>query len=224
MFNRLQRAAPAVTTPVDFSLPEPRHERRSLTALSRWPAPTEGAVDAAPVLRPLARSDLQWLPALCELLTDAVHHGATLGFLAPLSRHAALAYWQDQFARLGRQHQLWIATEQRSGRPEQLLGCVQLALCGQLSAGHRGEVQGLMVHSRARGRGIASQLMSRVECTALSQGRTLLVLDTPAGTQAEAVWVHLDWQRVGEVPDFDSCAEGRLHSTARYYKRLQMPR
>lgn len=221
MLHRLLRSSPSPASPNGFDHPTPTHPRRSLTPAATRLGPPEPA--GPPMLRALRREDLQWLPALCELLTDAVHHGAALGLLAPLPRHAALRYWQDVFAHLGPQHQLWIATEQRGGRPEQLLGCARLALCGQSSARHRGEVLGLMVHSRARGRGIASALMSRIECTALSLGRTLLVLDTPAGTQAEAVWAHLDWQRAGEIPDFDRCAEGRLHGSARYYKRLHDP-
>lgn len=138
-----------------------------------------------------------------------------------MSRYAALDYWHGVFARLGPRHHLWIACED-SAR-SQLLGCVQLALCQQASAAHRAEVLGLMVHSRSRGLGIASQLMSRLECSALRLGRKLLVLDTPTGSQAEAVCAHLGWQRAGEVPDCDACADGQLHSTARYYKRLLQP-
>jgi len=57
----------------------------------------------------------------------------------------------------------------------------------------------------------------------MAKGRSLLVLDTPSGSQAEAVYAHLGWQRAGEIPDYDACAEGRLHSTARYFKRLLAP-
>ena len=52
------------------------------------------------------------------------------------------------------------------------------------------------------------------------QGRTLLVLDTPSGSQAEAVYAHLGWQRVGEIPDFAASGEGQLMACARYFKRL----
>lgn len=219
-------AQPAAAAPLsELARPTLRYERSRLSpparALVQQP-PQRGEIE----LKRLSSRDLQWLPALCDLLTDSVHHGATLGFLAPMSRYAALDYWHGVFARLGPQLSLWIACEggdESLGRPPQLQGAVQLSLCPQANAHHRGEVQGLMVHSRSRGRGIASQLMSRVECAALQQGRTLLVLDTPAGSQAEAVYAHLDWQRAGEIPDYDSCAEGRLHSTARYYKRLRMP-
>lgn len=218
LFRQAQSAQPAV---IDLGFQAVRYERTALTAVQRQ-APRAAP---RPEVKRLSSRDLQWLPALCDLLTDSVHHGATLGFLAPMSRYAALDYWHGVFARLGPHQSLWIACEGGDAdRPAQLQGAAQLSLCPQANAHHRGEVQGLMVHSRSRGRGIASQLMTSVECAALHQGRTLLVLDTPAGSQAEAVYAHLGWQRAGEIPDYDSCAEGRLHSTARYYKRLQMPR
>lgn len=172
-------------------------------------------------LRKLGAQDTQWLPALADLLIDGVHQGASLGFLAPLSRYAALDYWQGVFARLGQRQFLWIACDGSESEVGPLQGAVQLSLCPRANAHHRGEVQRLMVHSHSRGRGIASQLMNRVEFAAQEQGRTLLVLEAPAGSQAEAVYAHLGWQRAGEIPDYDACAEGRLHGSAMYYKRLQ---
>jgi acetyltransferase len=174
-------------------------------------------------VRKLSSQDVQWLPALADLLIDGVHHGASLGFLAPLSHYAALDYWHTVFAQLGPRQSLWVACDGESDDDASagpLQGAVQLSLCPRANAHHRGEVQRLMVHSRSRGRGIASQLMSRAECAAQAQGRTLLVLEAPAGSQAEAVYAHLGWQRAGEIPDYDACAEGRLHSSAMYYKRL----
>ncbi|MEJ6007654.1 GNAT family N-acetyltransferase [Paucibacter sp. AS339] len=173
-------------------------------------------------LRKLASHELQWLPELCELLTDSVHRGASLGFLAPLSRYAALEYWHGVFARLGPRHKLWVACS-GEGPDARLLGAVQLSLCPLANAHHRGEVQHLMVHSQARGQGLASRLMTRLECTALAHGRSLLVLETQSGSQAEAVYAHLGWQRVGEIPDYGACAEGQLQGAALYYKRLQQP-
>jgi len=170
-------------------------------------------------VRQISAQDLQWLPALADLLIDGVHQGACLGFLAPLSRYAAMDYWHGVFARLGSHQALWIACERDAeGNDGPLQGAVQLNLNGH--ARHCGEVQRLMVHSQSRGRGIASRLMQRIECAAIEQGRTLLVLDTPSGSQAEAVYAHLGWQRAGEIPDFAATAEGQLMACARYFKRL----
>jgi len=169
-------------------------------------------------VRALGSRDLQWLPALADLLIDSVHHGASLGFLAPLSRYQAMDYWHSVYARLGSHHHLWIACEGDGHGP--LQGAVQLALPQPSNAHHRGEVQRLMVHSQERGRGIASQLMATLEGTAVRQGRRLLVLEAPADSQAEAVYTHLGWQRAGAIPGHSVCAEGRLHSAALLYKTL----
>ena len=180
---------------------------------------------AAPQLRrapievvKLSSRDLQWLPALTTLLIDNVHQGASLGFLAPLSRYQALDYWHGVFARLGQHHQLWIACD--SEGPGRLLGAVQLSLCPLANAHHRGEVQRLMVHSQERSRGVAGQLMSRLECAAATQGRYLLRLETSADSQAESVFAHLGWQRAGQIPDHCHGAEGQLQAAALYWKRL----
>lgn len=175
---------------------------------------------ARPVVqvRQLSSRDLQWLPALADLLIDSVHHGASLGFLAPLSRYAALDYWHGVYARLGSQQSLWIACEGDGHGP--LHGTVQLSVPSQGNAHHRGEVQRLMVHSQERGRGIASQLLATLECATLKLGRQLLMLEVPADSQAEAVYQHLGWARAGEIPDHAACAEGRLHNTVLMYKRL----
>ena len=214
MFQRVAFTAPHAHAAFGIAAPsrESQHFAAQLTT-----RPTIG-------VRKLNSRDLQWLPALCDLLIDGVHQGATLGFLAPLSRYAALDYWHGVFARLGQHQSLWIACQTDAhGEDGPLQGAVQLSLCPRANAHHRGEVQRLMVHSGSRGRGIASQLMSRVECAALEQARTLLVLEAPSGSQAEAVYAHLGWQRAGEIPDYDACAEGRLHSSAMYYKRLHKP-
>jgi acetyltransferase len=176
-------------------------------------------LERAPIeILKLSSRDLQWLPALTHLLIDNVHLGATLGFLAPLSRYQALDYWHGVFARLGQHHMLWIACE--SEGPGRLLGAVQLSLCPLANAHHRGEVQRLMVHSEERSRGVAGQLMSRLECAAATQGRFLLQLETCADSQAEAVFAHLGWQRAGQIPDHCHGAEGQLQTAVLYYKRL----
>lgn len=221
MFSFIRHAHPTPSA-IELGLQQPlRHERVSLSRPQTAPRLVPVARRPEPGIRKLGSADLHWVPALADLLIDCVHQGASLGFLAPLSRYAALDYWHAVFAQLGPHHQLWIACD--SEQPSQLLGSVQLSLCPLANAHHRGEVRGMMVHSQSRGRGLASRLMARVECAALSQGRQLLVLDTPAGSQAEAVYAHLGWKRAGEVPDCDASANGQLHATARYYKRLPQP-
>jgi len=221
--SHLSSAAAQIAAPITAQLGAAPPLRLVHPRLSFAATANSTQASRAPLRVHRLRPDSQaWLPTLAELLIDNVHRGASLGFLAPLSRSAALSHWQDVLANLGPHRSLWVASE--SDIPGAMVhGAVQLSLCPQANGHHRGEVQGMMVHSNSRGRGLASQLMTRVECAAMAKGRSLLVLDTPSGSQAEAVYAHLGWQRAGEIPDYDACAEGRLHSTARYFKRLQAP-
>lgn len=145
----------------------------------------------------LTPRNTNWLPALAALLQTTVDDGASVGFLAPLHRDVATAYWQEVFNTLGPQLQLWIAEEDG-----QLLGTVQLALCGKANGRHRGEIQKLMVAPANRGRGVARQLMHAAEAAATDDGRTLLVLDTEAGSAAQGVYRQLGWQVAGSIPGF----------------------
>ncbi len=155
------------------------------------------------------------LSDLSGLLIDAVHHGASVGFLAPLSNEEAAQYWQQVFASLDQGLLLWVA--ETNG---QVVGTVQLALSPKKNGAHRAEVQKLFVHSTTRGEGIAGQLMDTLECAARSMGRSLLVLNTQAGSDAEKVYQHLGWQKAGEIPQFAASPDGTLHATAYYYKLL----
>ena len=155
------------------------------------------------------------LGPLAGLLQDAVHGGASVGFLAPLAPEAAGRYWQDVFRALDTDRLLWVAEHD-----DQLLGTVQLMSCARDNGRHRAEVQKLLVHTDARGQGIAGSLMRAVEGEARAQGLRLLVLDTLRGSQAEQVYVHLGWQRAGEVPDYAAAPDGALFPTVIFFKQL----
>lgn len=163
----------------------------------------------------LTADDTDPLPALGRLLQQAVDGGASLGFLAPLARADADAYWHGVFSQLGPLLQLWIAEDDG-----QLLGTVQLARCGKPNGRHRGEVQKLMVAPASRGRGVARRLMEALETAARADGLRLLVLDTQQGSDADAVYHHLGWERAGQIPCFAASPCGELMPTVLFYKLL----
>lgn len=152
---------------------------------------------------------------LVALLIDTVDGGASVGFLAPLAPRAAAEYWRDTLASLGPGKVLWVAEQE--GR---ILGSVQLAPSLRENSPHRAELQKLFVHSSARGQGLGSRLLDEVERFARSRGITLLVLDTLAGSKAEAVYLHHQWQRVGEVPGWAKDNDGLLKPTVYFFKTL----
>ena len=177
------------------------------------PEPEQSAVAIG--IRRVEAGDVGVLDGLCTLLRQSVDQGASVGFLAPLSQATALAYWTRIVGALGPELALWVAEDR--GR---VVGSVQLAPCGKENGRHRAEVQKLFVLPGHRGQGIATRLMDALEACARADGRTLLVLDTEAGSGAEGFYRALGWQRVGEVPDYAASPRGELHATAIHFKRL----
>lgn len=160
---------------------------------------------------------------LAALLMDAVESGASVGFLPPLGREEALAYWQEVIAamRQGRRI-LLVALDADLGEPTDLIqGTVQLDLETRANGNHRGEAMKLFVHRRARRRGLAKALMLELEAVALRLGRTLLVMDTRKGGEAEKMCESLGYIRCGEVPNYARSANGQLHTTVFFYRPLQ---
>jgi acetyltransferase len=152
---------------------------------------------------------------LCGLLIDAVVHGASVGFIAPLTARTAARYWEQALSSQGTGLHLWVA--QCDGV---VVGSVQLLPSEKENGLHRAEIQKLLVLQSHRGHGIASQLMQAAEAFARSKDRTLLVLDTQAGSPAEAMYRHLGWQKAGEIPGYAAAPDGELQATAYYFKRV----
>ena len=166
-------------------------------------------------IRRIAHADEAPRQGLRDLLVDVVDGGASVGFLAPMRAATADRYWDETLADVGPARVLWIAEDAGD-----VTGSVQLALCEKENGRHRADVQKLFVLTQHRGRGVASKLMAVLEAHARSCGRSLLVLDTLAGSTAEAVYRHLGWNRAGEIPNFAASSDGTLHPTAYYYKIL----
>lgn len=154
--------------------------------------------------------------ALIALLQDCVDSGASVGFLPQLSTEEAASYWQGVEADLAaNRRKVWLALEQ-----QQIVGAVQLALCGKANGRHRGEVEKLMVLQTARGQGVGRALMLAMEQGAREADRSLLVLDTRAGDVASHLYRQLGYQEAGHIPDFALRADGKLAATVIFYKTL----
>jgi ribosomal protein S18 acetylase RimI-like enzyme len=153
---------------------------------------------------------------LIELLRDSVEGGASVGFLSPLKRELAEAFWQDMLREVGSSRVLLVATTEQG----EVAGSVQLALGQKENGRHRAEVQKLLVHSRYRNQGLGRRLMEAIEHEAQQRGITLLVLDTIEGELAEQLYLKLGYVRVGEIPNYASFPNGRLWTTVIFYKEL----
>ena len=153
--------------------------------------------------------------ALEDLLADAVDSGASVGFVRDLSPADTQEWAASTLAALGPGLMLWVA--EAAGR---IVGSVQLAPCLKPNGRHRGEVMKLLVQRSARGRGVASALLARLEADARAAGLTLLVLDTEAGSPAEAIYRHRGWRYGGSIPGYAVTPDGAPHATVYMYRTL----
>nr|WP_189866873.1 GNAT family N-acetyltransferase [Streptomyces poonensis] len=154
---------------------------------------------------------------LAALLADTVDGGASVGFLAPLDRAEALAWWTGRAdAVAAGELAVWVA-EDDGGR---VAGTVSLAFPDKPNSRHRAELVKLMVRRDARGRGLGRALLATAERAAAATGVTLLHLDTETDSPAESLYRAEGWIRAGAIPDFAADPAGVLRSTTIYFKQL----
>jgi GNAT superfamily N-acetyltransferase len=155
-------------------------------------------------------------PALADVLIDCVAGGASVSFMWPLPRERALAFWRGVADGVARGERALLV----AGDEEGVVGTVQLILAMPDNQPHRADVAKMLVHRRARRRGVAARLMAALEEVARGEGRTVLVLDTVTGGDAERLYARAGWQRVGEVPGYALFPDGRPCGTTFFYKQL----
>jgi ribosomal protein S18 acetylase RimI-like enzyme len=155
--------------------------------------------------------------ALVALLRNVVDDGASVGFLPPLGAEEAGRYWDGVATAVGEGGRLlWLARAPGEG----VVGTVQLDLEKRANGDHRAELMKLMVHTRARRRGLGRALMIAAEAEARRRGRTTLVLDTRRGDPSELLYRSLGWEFAGSIPRYARSAGGALDANAIYYRLL----
>jgi ribosomal protein S18 acetylase RimI-like enzyme len=166
------------------------------------------------VRRVHALDDTQ-IDELATVLIDCVEGGASVSFMHPLSRERALTFWRRVAQGVAADERALIVAEDARG----LCGTVQLVLDQPENQPHRAELSKMLVHRRARRRGLGAALMRAAEAAARDCGKTLLVLDT-ANDEAERLYERLGWTRVGVIPDYALLPHGGLCGTTVYYRNL----
>lgn len=154
---------------------------------------------------------------LADLLIDCVEGGASVSFMLPLERQTALAFWRGVAEGVRRGERDLLVAEDAAGR---IVGTVQLVLSQPENQPHRADVAKMLVLRSARRRGIAGRLMAAVDDAARGRGRSVLVLDTVTGGDAERLYARAGWQRVGEVPFYALMPTGEPCATTFFYKHL----
>lgn len=150
---------------------------------------------------------------LSELLIAVVEQGASVGWMTPPSRAEAATYWTNVI-RPG--NRLLAARE-----GDHIVGTAQLELAEKDNGSHRAEVSKVLVHPDHQRKGIGLSLMAALDDVAREEQRTLLHLDTNSDDVAIRLYEKAGYTRAGEIPDWaGSPADGRLHGTTFFYKRL----
>ena len=156
------------------------------------------------------------LDGLARVLGDCVAGGASVSYMWPFSLDDARAAFEGFAADAARGNRVVIAAFEG----EEIVGTVQVLLALPPNQPHRGEIAKLLVHREARRRGVAQLLMERAEQEARAEGKSLLVLDTVTGSDAERLYTRLGWSRVGSIPRYALYPDGRECASTYFWKDI----
>jgi len=147
---------------------------------------------------------------LADVLLDAIAGGASVSFMADFTRDQAIAYWRKILADPLRV--VLVAGE--------CDGTAQLVLDTPPNQPHRADFAKMLVHRRARRRGLGRALFEAACDEARRRGRTLLTFDTISGSDAERMYLACGCVKVGEIPEYALMPDGTPAPTSVFYKPL----
>jgi len=168
-------------------------------------------------IRRLHTVDAAALDGLIDVLTDCVEGGASVSFMLPFARERAEAFWSRVARDVAAGERALLVAEDECG----ICGTVQLVLDVPENQPHRADLAKMLVHRRARRRGLGAALMRAAEATARDCRRTLLVLDTVTGGDAERLYEGLGWSRVGVIPRYALMPDGAPCDTTVFFRDLR---
>jgi GNAT superfamily N-acetyltransferase len=175
---------------------------------------TQALIKGCTVQRLLTVTEAQ-VQGLAELLIDCVQGGASVSFMHPLSVAKALDFWHRVAEGVARGERALVVAEDDAG----IVGTVHLILDLPENQPHRADLSKMLVHRRARRRGLGAALLRAAENLARDCGKSLLVLDTASG-DAERLYARLGWQRCGVIPGYALLPHGGLCDTTYFYRSL----
>lgn len=164
-----------------------------------------------------ANEAMACVDALADVLIDCVEGGASVSFMLPISRNAAVEFWRRVADGVASDDRILLVAEDAAGR---IVGTVQIITAQPENQPHRADVAKMLVSRKARRRGIALRLMGAVDAVARAAGKSVLVLDTVTGGDAERLYERSGWQRVGEIPNYALMPDGKFCGTTFFHKQL----
>lgn len=151
------------------------------------------------------------------MLIDCVEGGASVSFMLPIARATAVAFWKQVAEGVARGERILLVAEDAAAR---IVGTVQIVTAQAENQPHRADVAKMLVSRRARRQGIAAKLLAAADHAAREAGKTVLVLDTVTGGDAERLYERAGWQRVGVVPNYALMPDGTPCATTYFHKQL----
>jgi ribosomal protein S18 acetylase RimI-like enzyme len=167
-------------------------------------------------VRRLASVGEREIAGLIDVLVDCVEGGASVSFMQPFTRERAERFWRGVAADVAAGRRVLLVAEDGEG----ICGTVQLVLDLPENQPHRADLCKMLVHRRARRRGLGERLMRAAEAAARECGRTLLVLDAVTDGDAARLYARLGWVRVGDIPNYALYPDGRPCGTTYFYRDL----
>ena len=172
---------------------------------------TEQTIRALPAAEMASR-----IGELAAVLADAVAHGASVNFMAGVTEGATRDFWLGQLPGVEKGERILLVAEQE-GR---LVGTAVVSFAPQPNAPHRAEIGKMLVHSSVRRQGLGRRLLKAAETAARDAGRTLLILDTEAGSSGDHLYRSSGWIELGTLPGHSFTPDGRLAAATYFYKAL----
>jgi GNAT superfamily N-acetyltransferase len=158
----------------------------------------------------------EYVEALADVLLDCVEGGASVSFMASLTKRDAERFFDEVTDGVARRDRILLAALEDS----KLVGTVQIVFATPPNQPHRADIAKLLVRRSARGRGIGTLLMQHAEQSSRAAGKTLLVLDSVTGGDGEKLYMRMGWTRVGVIPNYALFPDGTLCDTTYFYKEL----
>lgn len=157
------------------------------------------------------------ITALSSVLIDCVEGGASVSFMLPLTQERADAFWQGVAEGVAAGERILLVAQDELG---EMVGTVQVVLKQPENQPHRADIAKMLVHRKARKKGVGAALMRAAEDAARGAGKTVLVLDTVTGGDAERLYDRVGWTKSGVIPNYALWPQGGFCDTTVFYKQV----
>ncbi len=154
---------------------------------------------------------------LADILLDCVAGGASVSFMADMTREEAMSFWEIIAVGVSDGSRILLVAEENG----QLIGTVQVVASGIPNQPHRSDLSKMLVHRRGRGKGVGAALLKAAENESRNAGWWLMVLDTVSGSEGERLYRRGGWTPVGIIPNYALWPDGTLCPTTYFYKDLR---